>query len=333
MPSIINDQSKRLNNHHNEIDLIDMVVQLWRARLTIIAFIIMALVLSSIYLVMAKPKWSSEAIVTMPDAGQTASYMNAMNVLYSQGPNNAPSVVEIQQRFFNRFNSLVSVFSEQLSNKDNPEKLTIEPAVKGQDMLIKITYLGSSPQNAHDTLDKYLQLINQRVITELNSDLRTSVNLQLTDLKVSLATQEKIAREKQQQRLDILSQALKVAEQSGIKKATVNQAETQSEDTLYLLGSEALSAMLKNDATRPLPLQDDYYDTRRAYLAISQLPDKANFEHAFRYVMKPNLPFRRDSPKRGLTLSLAVLLGGIVGSGYVLGRNALRDRQRRQTTP
>ncbi|MHN66872.1 LPS O-antigen chain length determinant protein WzzB, partial [Escherichia coli] len=47
--------------------------------------------------------------------------------------------------------------------------------------------------------------------------------------------------------------------------------------------------------------------------------------HAYRYVMKPRLPIRRDSPKKAITLILAVLLGGMVGAGIVLGRNALRD--------
>ncbi len=35
--------------------------------------------------------------------------------------------------------------------------------------------------------------------------------------------------------------------------------------------------------------------------------------------MKPTLPIRRDSPKKAITLILAVLLGGMVGAGIVLG--------------
>jgi chain length determinant protein (polysaccharide antigen chain regulator) len=45
--------------------------------------------------------------------------------------------------------------------------------------------------------------------------------------------------------------------------------------------------------------------------------------------MKPDLPIRRDSPKRGIVLILSVLLGGLIGSGVVLGRNALRNYQRK----
>ncbi|MCZ5698082.1 LPS O-antigen chain length determinant protein WzzB, partial [Escherichia coli] len=47
--------------------------------------------------------------------------------------------------------------------------------------------------------------------------------------------------------------------------------------------------------------------------------------HVYRYVMKPDLPVRRDSPKKAVILVLAVLLGGMIGSGVVLGRNALRN--------
>ncbi|MFK3811065.1 LPS O-antigen chain length determinant protein WzzB, partial [Escherichia coli] len=45
----------------------------------------------------------------------------------------------------------------------------------------------------------------------------------------------------------------------------------------------------------------------------------------YRYVMKPTLPILRVSPKKAITLILAVLLGGMVGAGIVLGRNALRN--------
>jgi chain length determinant protein (polysaccharide antigen chain regulator) len=46
--------------------------------------------------------------------------------------------------------------------------------------------------------------------------------------------------------------------------------------------------------------------------------------------MKPDLPVNRDSPKRALTLVLAVLLGGMIGAGVVLGRNAVRSYRPKQ---
>ncbi len=91
------------------------------------------------------------------------------------------------------------------------------------------------------------------------------------------------------------------------------------------MGSEALESMIKHEATRPLVFSSNYYQTRQNLLDIDNLDvDKLDI-HAYRYVMKPTLPIRRDSPKKAITLILAVLLGGMVGAGIVLGRNALRN--------
>lgn len=314
--------SNGFNDSSESIDLIDLLMQLWKGKVTIIAFAVAAIILAVIYLFVAKEKWTSEAIITLPDSGQIANYNNSMGVLYGSA---APSYVEVQQRFFGRFNSAISALSEQLDNQAKPEKLTIEESVKGQPVPLKVSYVATSAGEAQKTLNTYIQQINKRVVTELDEDLQTSINSKVDDLKVDLATKEKIAQEKKDKRLEILNQALIVAQQSNIKNTLVQQAETLSEDTLFVLGSDALSSIIKNEATRPLPLDDTYFNTRSSLLAINALKSKPDTTYAFRYVMKPSLPIRRDSPKKGLTLVLGALVGLIIGSGVVLGRNALRN--------
>ncbi|AYN29782.1 LPS O-antigen chain length determinant protein WzzB [Buttiauxella sp. 3AFRM03] len=312
----------RIDSNEESIDLIDLLMQLWKGKVTIIAFAVATVILAVIYLFVAKEKWTSEAIITLPDSGQIANYNNSMNVLY--GPA-APSNVEVQQRFFSRFNSALSALSEQLDNQAKPEKLTIEQSVKDQPVPLKVSYVATSAADAQKTLTTYIQQINKRVVTELDDDLQTSMNSKVDDLKVDLATKEKIAQERKDKRLEILNQALIVAQQSNIKNTLVQQAETLSEDTLFVLGSDALSATIKNEATRPLPLDESYFNARQTLLAISALKSKPDTTYAFRYVMKPSLPIRRDSPKKGLTLVLGALVGLILGSGVVLSRNALRN--------
>lgn len=118
---------------------------------------------------------------------------------------------------------------------------------------------------------------------------------------------------------------MQYANQAQVAKPQVQQTEDVTQDTLFLLGSEALESMIKHEATRPLVFSPNYYQTRQNLLDIDNLDvDKLDI-HAYRYVMKPTLPIRRDSPKKAITLILAVLLGGMVGAGIVLGRNALRN--------
>lgn len=312
---------------HNEesIDLIDLLMQLGRDKKTISIFVIVFMVCAVAYLFVAKEKWTSSAIVTLPDTGQVSNYSNAMNVLSIQHPDSAPSLNDVQLRFFGRFNAAISALSEQLDNQQKPEKLTIESAAKDQPLPLKISYVANSAQQAQQTLNAYLQQINKRTVSELDDDLKTSIDAKISDIKEQLTAKEKVAKEKQQKRLDELNQALVVAQQSNITKPVVSQAETLSQDTLFVLGSEALSSMIKNEASRPLPLDNSYFNARQALLAVSELKSTPETTYAFRYVMKPTLPVRKDGPKKGLTLVLAALLGIIVGSGYVLGRNALRN--------
>ncbi|CAM6390727.1 LPS O-antigen chain length determinant protein WzzB [Citrobacter sedlakii] len=310
------------NNEPEQIDLIDLVVQLWRGKVTIFACVIIAILLAVGYLAVAKEKWTSTAIITQPDAGQLATYSNAMNVLYG---GNAPQINDLQTNMIGRFNSAFSALSETLDNQDEPEKLTIDASVKGQPLPLKVTYQAPTAEDAQKTLAKYIQQVDETISKEVNADLAKSITTRTSDFEQSLDAQEKVAQEQKALRIAQISQALSVAKEANIKLPQVQQADQVSQDTMFMLGSDALSSMVQNEATRPLALSDGYYQTRQNLLAVKALKIEPDSVHAYRYVMKPTLPIRRDSPKKAITLVLAVLLGGMIGAGVVLGRNALRN--------
>ncbi|HGL6326580.1 TPA: LPS O-antigen chain length determinant protein WzzB [Citrobacter amalonaticus] len=310
------------SNEPEQIDLIDLVIQIWHGKVTIIICIIVAIALAVGYLAVAKEKWTSTAIVTQPDVGQIGSYNNAMSILYLDA---APTVPSVQSDFIGRFSSAFSALSETLDNQEEPEKLTIESSVKGQELPLKVSYTGSTAEEAQKALANYIQQIDEHVSKEINTDLALNIKSRASDLQNSLETQEKVAQEQKALRIAQINQALSVAKQANIKLPQVQQADQVSQDTMFMLGSEALSSMVNNEATRPLTFSDNYYLTRQNLLAVNSLKIDPDSIHAYRYVMKPTLPVYRDSPKKTITLVLAVLLGGMVGAGVVLGRNALRN--------
>lgn len=312
------------SNNPEQLDLIDLLLQLWRGRKTIAMFTVALVLAAVIFIFVAPQKWTSTAVITMPDAGQITGYTTAINILNGSSAN---ETTELQQRFIGRFNAAFSALSETLENQEEPEKLTIDLAVKGQPLPLKLTYQGDSAENAQRTLAQYIQQVDEQIAQELNLDLGVNIKSRTTDLVSSLATQEKVAQEQKDLRLKQISQALIVAREANIKTPQVQQTQEVTQDTLFLLGDEALDSMIKNESSRPLVFPDSYYQMRKNLLDIARLkPDPTNM-HSYRYVMKPTLPVWRDSPKRALTLVLAVLLGLILGSGYVLTRNALRNYQ------
>ncbi|EKQ7210258.1 TPA: LPS O-antigen chain length determinant protein WzzB [Citrobacter freundii] len=309
------------SNDPEQIDLIDLLIQLWRGKLTIIVAIVIAIACAVGYLAVAKEKWTSTAIITQPDVGQIATYNNALNVLYGAS---APKVTELQANVIGRFSTSFSALAETLDNQEKPEKLSIEQSVKGQPLPLAVAYVAGSPEEAQRQLAEYIQQTDEKVAKELELDLVDNIKLQTTTLQDSLKTQEVVAQEQKDLRIKQIQEALRYAEQAGVIKPQIQQTQDVTQDSMFLLGSDALKSMIEHESTRPLILSDNYFQTKQKLLDIESLKLEGAELHAYRYVMKPTLPVRRDSPKKAITLVLAVLLGGMIGAGVVLGRNALR---------
>lgn len=319
-----NNLSFRQNNDAEQIDLVDILAQIWRGKWVVVLFIVFSMAIAGVYLAFAKEKWTSVAVVSSPDASQIASYTSAINVLSND---NKFDTTGTQQRVIGRFNTAFSALVETLKNLQVPEKLTIDPAVQGQDLPLKVTYQAASAREAQQKLAEYIEQVDQQISRELIDDLDLNIKARATDLLESLATQEKVAQEQKDLRIKQISQALAVAKESKVQSPQVQQTDNVSQDTMFLLGSAALESMIKNESSRPLVFSDDYYRDRKNLLDIQGLKVMPEEIHAYRYVMKPTLPIHRDSPRLVLTLALALFLGIMLGSGTVLLRNAVRNYQ------
>ncbi|MFX2598400.1 LPS O-antigen chain length determinant protein WzzB [Enterobacter hormaechei] len=317
-----NDSLVNRSNDPEQIDLLDLVVQLWRGKWVIGAFIAAFIVLAVAYITVAKEKWTSSAIISQPDAAQIATYANALNILYGGA---APSMLDIQNRAIGRFNSSFSALAQALDNQEDPEKLTIEPTVKGQALPLTVSYQGESAEAAQKQLAQYIQQIDEQTAKELALDLRDNLKQQIITLNDSLKNEEKVVQEQKDLRIKQISEALKNAEAAKISTPQLQQTQDVTQETMFLLGTVALKSMVDNEASRPLVFSGSYYQTKKNLLDIQNLNVNPDTIHVYRYVMKPDIPFRRDSPKKAVTLILAILLGGVIGSAVVLGRNALRN--------
>lgn len=312
-------------NKDDELDLLDVIAQLWRGKVTILLSTIAFIVIAGIYLTQAKEKWSSEAIVTQPSAGQVANYNAALNVLYAQYPQDKLAINDLQKQLFGRFSASISALSGSLQNLEEPEDLQVEQVVKGQGDPLSVTFVAETAKQAQQQLTKYINVVNDEVVDDYGADIKRNLAVKERELGESLVSQIQVAKDKKQQRIEVLKQALKIAEASNIQTSQLRQAEFLSDDTLYLLGTVSLQAMIANESTKPLVFDDYYYGTQRALLSIKNLKIQVDNLQSYRFIMKPDLPIRRDSPKKTLTILLAIILGGIIGSAMVLGRNMARN--------
>ena len=69
------------SNDPEQIDLLDLMLQLWRGKWVIGAFVAALIVLAGVYITVAKEKWTSSAIIAQPDAAQIRAVQDYLKVL------------------------------------------------------------------------------------------------------------------------------------------------------------------------------------------------------------------------------------------------------------
>lgn len=315
--------------YDNNFDLIEIIVQLWKGKLIILASMIIMLALSLIYISVVKEKWTSKAIVTLPSAGQVANYNATLSMLYIQNPQDKPSIPDLQNQLFTRFSASMNALSGTLANLEEPLTLRVEQVNRGSNNSLQISFVAESAKSAQKELAKYISEVNVDVVDDYGLDLKNNLGVKTKELTDILDAHKQIAINKKEHRIDVINQALKVARQSGTTKSQLNQASYLSDDSMYLLGSDALNAMIVNEATKPLDYDDDYYNTERALLSVTHVKIQTDNLQSFRYIAKADIPIRRDSPKKAITLLLALILGAVLGSSIVIGRNIVTNYRRR----
>lgn len=323
---------QRMSKSDDEIDLLEVIAQLWNGKKTIIACVIVAMVLAGVYLFVAKEKWTSTAIVATPTSGMIANYNASLSVLYTQTPGDKPSLPDLQNQFFGRFAASMAALSSALQNLEEPQMLRVDQVVKGSNDQLSIAYTAPTAKDAQAQLTKYIEQINDKIVDGYTADLRRTLGVKTNELSSALDTQKQVAIDKKVQRMDAIKQALTIAEASGVKTSQLNQAEYLSDDTLYLLGTSALQSMIQNEATKPLLFDQSYYDTQSALLAVTHMKIDLSHLQSYRYIATADLPIRRDSPKKTLVMLLAIILGGVVGAAVVIGRNVSASYRLRKSS-
>lgn len=314
-----NDRSEYKDTpEHQEIDLFDLLLQLWKGKRIIFTSMLFALAIAIAYLLFYKPNWVSTAVVAQPNAGQVADYSNTMAALYPSAVTNddaaknfVPSTADVRSGVFDRFSALLSARVSEETYKDvvRTEALKMTQAQSpGASAPVKVIYKAKSPEQLDATLRSLLEQINQDVEKQLIDDLRTSISLRTQELNAALPIQQKLAEKQRVQRAEELNQAMQNAGAEG----------------------EALSVVIKNNSDRQLNYADEYLRTQEQLLKLAALaPEKMKID-AFYYVVEPGAPVEEEKIPTPVIVLLALLLGAIAGAGIILTKNALHHYQQRR---
>lgn len=306
-------QSSSNINHNGEIDLKELLSLLWRNKPTIITSVVIFVILGIIYIFTAKEKWTSETIITQPTIGQLANYDQALSVLYTNNPLEKPRLEDVQRNIFNYYNTSISALAESLGKRKDGVKLNVTQYNKNTELPIILSFTDNTAAESQKKLTHYMNVVNQKTVNFYIKDINSAIKEKKNELKNSLQSQISVAEQKKNNHLALLEQALKIAKASNITTPKLQQSETLPDDTLFLVGSDALQSMIDNAKTMPLALDRNYYITQRALYAIENFKLSLSSLQVYSVVEDPTIPEQRDWPKNTVVLLISIIIGLLVG--------------------
>ncbi|MFU0921023.1 Wzz/FepE/Etk N-terminal domain-containing protein [Kluyvera sichuanensis] len=303
--------ANKFGNNHSEVDLIDTILKLWRGKLIIIFCVIVSLLFGAIYLRYASEKWTSMALVTQPSAEKIAEYIDVTNILYGEKSMTIPYG---QRLFLEHFKSSLFTLSESgsvsIAGSAVFETVSVDKTVSSVPLPpflpFKITFTtnNSSAKQAQESLLDLIQKANHDSVVKLKKDLEVARGVRLRTLENELKMEKQAAE--------------------NIKSSQISD---DGSNKLLMPGSADPQVALKHEQEKPLKFSEKYYLLlHEMSLLKSTDVEKINIE-SYDYLMKPSLPGVPDSPKKTLIFMLSALLGIMLGSGIVLGRDVFKNYQ------
>lgn len=341
----------------DEINLFELLLNLWENRLTIIIITCISIALASLYAFTAKEHWTSEAEIIPPSGiklgtylelkrgysrytgegevniGEISNYAYKTLILMLNSPDNKLAYL----RNTDYFKQLVAELDDELEK----QKLLIKMAEKdlGFEVIdratgnfFSINFVAETASGAQTTLQSYIENINQLVLNTLFDDLRLMINERINSMENDARNIKQQTEQVKKNYIRELNQAIVAAINANILEyeggSTVEGnmiIDFSNSGSMFLLGEKYLTAQLKSLESSPIIYPVSYYQTLANISGLKQLLKFEPHGMAFDYIRMPSLPLEKDKPKKGLILILGALLGGFLGCGIILVRFVINN--------
>ncbi|GAB1439552.1 LPS O-antigen length regulator Wzz(fepE) [Providencia sp.] len=341
---------------NDEIDIMALFSILLKNKFIIIFFTIVCIFLSVGVVSFLPQKWSSTAIIIPP----TSENIQEVNALKAQ-----LDVLEIPidlsaQRIFgtfvDQFRSKVNqseyvkstqyfhqlaqhldpkndVMSQQrlvnaiINNDIQIQDQSKEKNSTSSDIILKFT--AALPTEAQDLLDGYIRYSASKVRQQIKVEIDNAVSQQLIFASESLKREVSKIQTEYDVKVERLRRAVDIAKAAGVEKPIASDSATINDDPDYpiALGTEALEKkLLIETQNRDLALMNENLQNRQAYInELNALTSKELDFKPVKFILTPDLPLQKESPKSTLIVALSAILGLILSCSFVLSRQLYRD--------
>ena len=346
----------------NEIDLVNLIEILWRARTKIIATVFAFACVGILVSFLLPQKWTSQAIVTPAEAVQWQGLENTLTKLRVLDMDISVSRGDVFNLFIKKFQSpsLLEEYlrsspyvMEQLKGADIDEMELHQAIVRLSEKMKAVdTNLGkknetslytswtlsfTAPQaeEAQSVLKGYIQYISAIVVKETLEDIRNKLSTKTSYEKERLEMDRVRLKNQLEANIQRLNYSLEIANAAGIKKPVYSNGQAVKDDPDFSisLGADGIERKLEIEKS-VTDVAEINGELRNRQYHVEQLlamnVGDVTFT-PFKYQLSPSLPVKKDGPAKSMIVILAALLGGMVACGGVLLNHAMVSRKQKMT--
>jgi LPS O-antigen subunit length determinant protein (WzzB/FepE family) len=342
----------------NEIDLINLLEILWRARTKIVATVFAFACVGILVSFQLPQKWTSQAIVTPAEAVQWQELENTLTKLRVLDMDISVSRNDVFNLFIKKFQSpsLLEEYlrsspyvMEQLKGADIDDMelhraiVQLSEKMKAVDTNLgkknetslytawTLSFTAPLADEARAVLAGYIQYISDIVEKETLENIRNKLAIKTSFEKERLAMDRVRLKNQLEANIQRLNYSLEIANAAGIKKPVYSNGQAVKDDPDFSisLGADGIARKLEIEKS-VTDVAEINGELRNRQYHVEQLlamnVKDVNFT-PFKYQLSPSLPVKKDGPAKSMIVILAALLGGMVACGGVLLNYAVMSRK------
>lgn len=346
----------------NEIDLVNLIEILWRARTKIIATVFAFACVGILVSFLLPQKWTSEAIVTPAERVQWQDLENTLTKLRVLDMDISVSRGDVFNLFIKKFQSpsLLEEYlrsspyvMEQLKGADIDEMdlhraiVRLSEKMKAVDTnqgkknetslytAWTLSFTAPQAEEAQTVLKGYIQYISDIVVKETMEDIRNKLSIKTSYEKERLEMDRVRLKNQLDANIQRLNYSLEIANAAGIKKPVYSNGQAVKDDPDFSisLGADGIERKLEIEKS-VTDVAEINGELRNRQYHVEQLlamnVSDVKFT-PFKYQLTPSLPVKKDGPAKSMIVILAALLGGMVACGGVLLNYAMVSRKQKMT--
>ena len=318
-------------SHDDEIDLIELAINLWQEKWTIIAAVIIATVIGV-------------AIAINHEKGLTTSYKVDVQL-------KKPSLTDLkyfnQTEFYNILGEEALIqFIHVLENNNQIDSMVNTRSINLKQSLV--SYQGENPDNVVNESQLDLSTANEKTLSNIQNKHNANIELIIQQLERADAlakrilfdrinTQKEFILANRESNLKNLENALRIAGTNGIVNPVNTYIRIPDENSLYQRGTNLLSADIEylTSLDTDVSFDEEILALKKEMLLLknnrlvdqlkSMLITNNKTDALLFYDTIPNVKAIPEKSKKMLIMIVSILLGGMIGLFIGIGRIMFRS--------